>query len=214
MIDTSRRGWKKKATEHCRKILNEAAIGSRLSDCDCEWLKQVLDLHQEASRKIGCGVHYFEVRKNGYGGRGFWIIRNDGTVTDFSFVKCISPGHAMADFAKACRTAVADDIIAFKNSVFDGKEHAICPVSGELIFRDSCHIDHAPPSTFDVLVASFAKMHNDPAGCVRPTHDGETVTRFECEDVAQQFRKFHAENAVLRAVSKYANLSTLRKRES
>ena len=213
MIDTTYRGWKRESKDRCREILNDATIGSRLNDCDCIWLEQVLELHPEADDKFGCGVDYFEVRKNGYGGRTFWIIRTDGTATDFSFMRCISAGHAMADFNKACRTAVAQDIIAFKNSVFDGREYTVCPVLGERIFRDTCHIDHAPPHTFETIVEEFAATLTNPIACVRPTRDGETVTRLIDDDLVQEFRELHGRLAELRAVSKYANLSTLRRKQ-
>lgn len=211
-IDTSYRGWKKEVKSQCRQILYDAELGVSLNDCDQHFLCGVLELHPEADQKFGVGVDYFYVKRNEYGGRTFWLRRTDGSETDFSFMRCVSAAHAMTDFAKACRTAVVQDILAFKNLVFDGVDFVTCPIVGERIFRDTCHIDHAPPYTFDRIVQEFTLLLENPLQEVEETRDGETVTRFRNDEVAEQFREFHNSHASLRAISKYANLSVLRRK--
>ncbi len=211
MIDTSYRGWKTDATRRCKEALRRTEPTRRVNDHDELFLKELIELHPEANQKIGCGIDYFKVERNQYGGRNFWLVREDGTETDFSYISCISAGSAMADFAKACRTAVADDVIAFRDAAFAGKDYLTCPVIGERIFVDTAHVDHEHPG-FKAIVDAFALTLECPTREVEETRDGDVVTRFKRPEVADAFRAFHSERAALRVVSKYANLSVLRKR--
>lgn len=204
------RGWKKKTRERCSLILNSLPLGSRVVGDDHVFLLDVLCMHPEVDAKIGVGVAYFDVRSNEWGGRTFWFVRKDGSESDFSFLKCLTPPSPIQDFAKACRTAVVLDILHFKDTVFAAGE-VRCPFTGEILYRNTVHIDHAPPWLFDTLVQEFAKNFGDLKAEVVPTHDGKTVTEFIRQDVVEAFRTFHNERAVLRAVSKTANLSLLRK---
>lgn len=211
MIDTTCRGWKKKSKEWCQGILHGTPLLESVNfDGEC-YLRNLIQLHPEAEQKIGCGIHHFVVRPNEYKGRTFWIVRIDGSETDFSFTRCISDVKPMTDFAKACRTAVTQEILDFKNMTFDICEFVVCPISGERITRDSCHVDHTLPTTFKWIVDEFAKTLSDHISEVEETKDGEVVTRFRDEHVAEAFRAFHRKHAKLRVVSIRSNLSTLRK---
>lgn len=205
-----KRAWKKLVGDRAREILNRATIGQPIAGDAESFLRDLVTLHPEAEDKIGCGIDRFEVRQNEWKGRTFWLVRLDGTETDFSFLKCLTPPTAEQDFAHACRCCVVDQILAFKNAIFDRSPSIECPVTGEALTRQTAHIDHAPPNTFRELVARFAAQIPDIRAAVKPTADGDLRTTFADPSVAARFSEFHRANATLRAVSRRANLSVLR----
>lgn len=207
-VTTRKRGWKKPILERARQILNGRLLGAPIEGDDDRFLRDLIALHPEAEAKIGCGVERFEVRGNEWNGRTFWLIRHDGTATDFSFIKALSPPSAFQDFAKACREAVVDQVIRFKTDALEGPGQ-VCPITGEPITRANAHVDHSPPWTFDVLVRAFAEGR-DLAAEVEPTRDGDLRTYFRDPATREAFAGFHAERARLRIVSRWANLSVLR----
>jgi hypothetical protein len=81
------------ATAFFRGMLRSYRIGGRVSDDDAQHLRALLELHDERQEKIGVGIHHFEVgdAPDGFGGKCFWIVRNDGSRIDFSFVHCLKP---------------------------------------------------------------------------------------------------------------------------
>jgi hypothetical protein len=202
------RGWKTQIRSRCQSILHSAPLGSPLREEDDCYLREILPHHPDAAEKIGAGIAHIEVRANGWGGRTFWIVRADGTETDFSFESCLTPPTPFQELYRACRTAVVPSILAAKNAIFDTTPTVTCPVTGEQITRETAHLDHANPWPFDAIVAAFIKS------LVEPTRDGDLETRFRDPAFAERFRHFHDERASLRAVSRWANLSVLKRRSS
>jgi hypothetical protein len=88
-----------------------------------------------------------------------------------------------------------------------------CPITGELVSRETCHIDHAPPWTFDAMVSEFA-VGRGLLDEVEPTADGRTTTRFRDGALSRAFAEFHRGLASLRVVSRKANLGVLRRKVS
>ncbi len=83
---------KRDAEDACREILYRYHPGDRISEpADEQFLLDLLDLHPQRDSKLGGGVAYFEVRTNPKFVRqkSFYLIRVDGSETDFSFVKCV-----------------------------------------------------------------------------------------------------------------------------
>jgi Protein of unknown function (DUF3223) len=75
-----------------RSMLHRYSLGDHVSDADGMELRALLALHDERVEKIGCGIDHFEVNlPPDQPGRCFWIVRNDGTKVDFSFVHCLRP---------------------------------------------------------------------------------------------------------------------------
>ena len=64
--------------------------------------------HPEAEAKIGPGVETIEIRAATYGTRCFWVMRIDGSCTDFSWRSCLRAPRPIDDFRKAMRWAVVD----------------------------------------------------------------------------------------------------------
>lgn len=71
-----------------RDTLYKYDLGDKVTDEDAEVLTQLVNMHPEATDKIGAGIDSFSVRSADYGTRCFWINRVDGTTEKFSFRVC------------------------------------------------------------------------------------------------------------------------------
>ncbi len=205
------RGWKKAILDECRRILKSVPAGERIENAeDAKYLLSVLSRHPESEQKIGVGVLYFFTRRTQFKNVGFWLRRTDLSETDFSFYSCVTPKDWRKDFAAACRHAVSGQVIAFKQKQFGDRAFVPCEITGEPLSWPACHVDHAPPFTFEKIVETFLNGR-DLSASIKPTADGEILTTFLDSTIETQFQAFHESLAKLRIVSKHENLSTLRK---
>lgn len=220
------RSWKTQtaAKDHFRAIRDRYPLNTPIDNyADHADLAALLERHDNAhpdeESKIGCGIDYFEVRNNyGAGGttQGFWVVRTDGSATDFSFPWAIRgiPKPQAQEFLDACRSAVLSDIRAAKRRFFDmhadAEGRVPCDVSGIMISGDEAHVDHAHP-TFVTLVITFRAAqgwHQQiPAGLLSVPTDKQFNTTFADEAVLQRFRDYHKAAASLRVISKEINLA-------
>ncbi|WP_417587222.1 DCL family protein [Pararhodobacter oceanensis] len=76
------------ANEFFRKMLYKYELGDKVTDGDAEILTHLVQMHSEATEKIGAGIESFSVRTADYGTRCFWVNRIDGTTERFSFRAC------------------------------------------------------------------------------------------------------------------------------
>lgn len=205
-----KRGWKTIYKNRAKTILNESLMGPVYDEDAVAFLHELVGMHPESAAKVGPGIARFEIRPSEINPaqRTFWLIRVDGSETDFSYLKCITHPTPIQGFKAACRSAVVQEIIDHKNRVFDPGHDVVCCVTGELLSPDTSHIDHAPPWTFDAIAEAFAEGR-DLVSSVRPTMDGECRTVFADPSIKADFVAFHNERADLRAVSIRANLSIL-----
>jgi hypothetical protein len=199
---------KSAADKRIAGVLAKYAPGAVLDDADEAFVRAVLANHQSAAEKIGVGVDHLEVMRSDFGNRCFCIVRVDGSRIDFSYKSCLTPRSALDDFKKACRTSVVDSVLAFKSMAFALSGSLTCPITGEVVTWDTCHVDHAEPWTFDAILAAFIAEYGSTASVDAA---GGTTTRFLNEPDALMFRAYHDARASLRVVSRTANLSTLRK---
>src|SRR5690349_19967861 len=91
---------KKDAREFVSGMLDRYVDGERVDEGDELFLRELLDLHPEATAKIGCGVSHFTRESDGRGGRCFWLWRTDGTHSDWSTGKALGltgPRHDLLD---------------------------------------------------------------------------------------------------------------------
>ncbi|MEY9886680.1 hypothetical protein ABIA31_000306 [Catenulispora sp. MAP5-51] len=119
------------AQQACRDLLYRYPPGSVIDDPPDEaFLHDLLELHQDAAGKRGVGIDHFEVRlTEEFHQPGFFIIRVDGTVTDFSFLRCLTPATHRDRVLTAMRRAVKDQVVAFKQEALaeDGPRSARSP---------------------------------------------------------------------------------------
>lgn len=198
----------------CRYILNDTDVNGIVKPHYANWLiKNVFVKHWRWEIKKGVGIDHIEVRLcSGYNHtKEFWIVRTDGTETDISYIKCLSPNDKIKEIKKACRTAIEPEIIKVKNTV---KFPFLCPILGiQINDMEQIEIDHYD-LTFEELFKKWIsdkdvdELYNN---LLSSKKDGETITEFDDIDIINDFVDFHNKNTHLRAVSKKANQSELRK---
>lgn len=204
----SKSAVKKRASELLR------AVGP-VAETHYGFLLALLNRHPDATQKIGCGVASFDVRVNRpFPTQGFWIRRRDGSETDFSYLECLSPSNARRKVHSALRRLVVDQVLDAKRAAFAAGE-VRCPVTDDVLGED-CHIDHEPPWTFEAIADAFIADNGGSADAIalEPTADGSLEDRLVDRELAERFRDYHAKVAVLRPLSRRANLSLLRRRQS
>lgn len=164
--------------------------------------------------KIGSGIKYFETRENyTYGGKtvGFWVVRNDGTETDFSFITAVA-GFGKKEgqqFYSACREAVYEEMKAAKERFFDryGDRSGcvLCEVTNSPISIKEARLDYTELG-FQDIVWKFREENgwteNVAEGIITKSTDGQTATLFVDIPAMVRFRQFHRRKAKLRIVDK------------
>lgn len=187
---------------------------------DLAFMCNVLNRHESADYKIGCGVAAMYVKtvpmyKNN---RCFWLVRQDGSETDFSFEMCLrnKPESRLIKFKQACRSAVSEEVSVFKREFFRTKTKfcAKCPFTGEVITPTQSHVDHAPPWTFDNIVSGFIKEYLvdvDDVEIRGIREDKMLRNEIDNDNLKQRFIDYHNERAELRVISKQANLSIVKR---
>jgi hypothetical protein len=208
---------KKALREYIRKIRDSYIDRQHLNEADFEFMLDLLNRHERPEIKIGCGVKYIYVKTNEVfkHNREFWLVRIDGSETDFSFEICLKHKTKLQKFKNACRTSVADIVMDFKKDFFDSiGEPSVCPLTGgEMAFRKNSHVDHAPPETFDKIVQDFISLNGLDVNEIEllTAEDGRIRNEMVDKTLEQQFIKFHNERAKLRVISKLANLSLVKR---
>lgn len=183
---------KKQLIEKCRHILYSNEDLSPLNNTDFKFMLGILKSHPEKDTKIGSGVVSMWTGTNPiYGNRNFWILRKDGSTTDFSFMKCLSKQNL---FKSACRNAIRPQILKFriKNRIATMKEY---------------HVDHHPES-FDSLLTRFVEKHGE---CKVKIHRDNTFgSVLDDEEYCKKWQDFHQKHAKLRVLSAKENLTKKR----
>jgi hypothetical protein len=203
------------ALAYFKAMLARYRPGDSIHATDAVHLHHLIERHAEAPQKIGCGIARFYVERTDKGTCCFWLERTDGSYTDFSYISCIKARAKTLDqaFKEACREAVVDDLVAAKKAHFDahGDEsgRVPCDITGELLLPHECHLDHAHPMTFEVIVQTFwAASGIEPSrDILSASQDQQFATTFTDPGIAQRFRDFHHRVAQLRIVQSNLNLS-------
>jgi hypothetical protein len=215
------------ALEHFKALLHRYKDGQCISDQGdhadlvalIERYDPVLDAVGEPTKGDGQIAH-FERRLNtgiGWSSSGFWVVRQDGTATDFSYIDAVKgqPKGRSKDFYGACRQAVALDLIQAKKQAFaqygNDQGRVGCELTGVMVTIDNAHLDHAWPN-FSLLVSGFRAARgwsrDIPDGVVSDPTDGQVTPTFVDDSVAEAFRAYHHDQAILRILSATANLQT------
>jgi hypothetical protein len=200
---------KKSVIRYVQEILGHYQDGEYISQEDLEFMTSLLSYHPWSYQKIGCGISRMWIEKNeGYPTRGFWLERSDGSKTDFSFYQCLENAGLLKDFKKACRKAVAPFVIDFKNKFFKDNSNPICCITNRLINKNTSHVDHISPKTFDKILSNFIELYCIDVLKVKFTeHDDSKIgIEFLDKDLEKRWIDFHNINAELRVISAEANL--------
>tara|TARA_R110000822_G_scaffold101763_5_gene228088 strand:- start:603 stop:1259 length:657 start_codon:yes stop_codon:yes gene_type:complete len=173
-------------------------------------LHGLIENHPDSVGKIGCGVDHFEIRSNPVfsNQNTFYLVRNDGSETDFSFRICISGKSKTkwADFCAAARGAISSQILIYKASRFFEVDQPKCWITGVPLLPESCHVDHVV--TFDELLRTFISTYAvDVDSAVSESEDGNIVPVFSSKELRESWIDFHRRNAVLDLATAEANMS-------
>jgi hypothetical protein len=220
------RAWKTTtaALEHFKATLHRYGDGDVISDPgDHDDLGALLERYDACGHggptKIGCGIDHFERRANFVDGcktSGFWVVRTDGSDTDFSYIYAVKgqPKSADDDFRDACRDAVAADLKVAAEQFFqqhaDAEGRVLCPLTKEFITRDEAHLDHAHTGFSQIVEAYRAARKwsaTVPPGIVSTPADGQLRAEFVDAATREDFRSFHHALARIRVVKAKANLA-------
>lgn len=196
----------------CRQILYDYDLNQLITTpSDFEFLISVFEGHTEWEQKKGCGIENISVMVTPYKTRAFQIIRTDGTKTDISFMHSIKNRSKLVDIKMACRAAIRSEIVKFKTFVNYGID--VCPFTGEVLTKVNTHIDHYD-LTFNEIVDFWLLLNdiNELHKQICATVDNEFITYFTNPIISEDFRIFHNRNTHLRAISKTANLSILKRK--
>lgn len=200
----------------CREILKKHKIGDVVQDeQDIVFLLDVFQRHPNWQQKKGVGVRCIRVEtKNKYFKKSFFLERIDNKKTDISFVTAINGTSPMQIIKKACRDAIKEYIIDFeKEHVFYGV--TTCPITGEVLTQENTHIDHYD-KTFDELCEKWIRIEGFTSTytAIKSIKDMNIGYSFGVNSIKESFIDYHNKNTHLRAVSKKANLSELKKQLS
>lgn len=207
--------FQKDAIEYFKNILESYQNGQTIAGDDHDMLLALLKRHPEADQKIGCGVKRFYKDRTDMPTSCFWIERNDGSKTDFSYRTAISTkGKTLKqEFLEACRAAVQDDLRRIKKQHFEKKSdqngRVECDITGDKVAIYESHLDHKAPYTFEVLVNTFIGANNIE---IKPemlsiAEDAQFQTTLIDIELKDKFRRYHHKMAKLRIIKAELNLS-------
>lgn len=195
---------KAEATDAVRAVLHRAHIGQPLQGGDDVLIRSLIEMHPNAAAKIGSGVASVRVEIIEHGQRGFWIYRHDGTCTDFSYRKAMTKPSKESEVKAAMRRAIADQIVAYRNSLFNNTDTVTCPVTSNTLRIGEGHVDHIIP--FAAIVAAFMEGYRLSYDSIILNHgiDGQ-IGRELPEPVKSNWVAFHQYVAKYRYIHPAAN---------
>lgn len=197
--------------EFVRQIVARHADEQPLAGDDLVFVLTLLEQHPNAEVKVGCSVASVVVRRNPVynNNRGFYLVRTDGTGTDFSWRECLRATPAHKKVTHALRVLVEPQTLKFKQEFFDSGQTR-CELTGETIAFVGAHVDHVPPLTFAQLVADFCAEYGFELASIplrNELADNKYVDEIDDDFIATLWQEYHRRHAVLRVVSRTANLS-------
>jgi hypothetical protein len=164
--------------------------------------------------KAGVGIRHFEARENRTNGGvniGFWVVRVDGSETDFSFISAIRERakSEAEQFSDACREAAFEIVQEAKVGFFDKhgdtKGLVPCEVTGEPVYIEDARLDYAGTG-FQDIVWGFRTVQRwtetIPPGIISPPSDTQTMTFFIDVPCRVAFQQYHRQTARMRMVAK------------
>src|SRR5436190_1046770 len=206
------------AKNFVRSIVESYLDHEKISDSAHDaFLKDLIQLHPDATEKIGTGIHHFTTKHDDKTGttRHFLITRIDGSFADFSWHCCIDGRNWRRETIQTLRDAIADDIVAFRNATFDSGD-VRCAVTRELLSMERADIDHTPPLTFMCLVEEWLSLRGIRLEDIKlgPSRDLQVVYEFADQELRHSWQAFHRRRAVLHAVIKTVNRSLQRRKRA
>ncbi len=194
------------ARRYLVELTRTQPLGATIEGEAREVLEAALPLHSEYELKVGPGVYRFVVKRHpAYPNtQCVFVERVDQTSVAVSFQNI---GKAVSqvkrkDRLRALREAIVPQILDFKDTMFpeDGWENQ-CPLTGELVTKSNCEVDHAPPWTFAQLVEDWLKVEGLTLEEVEIHPPPHPKCELRSAILTESWRAYHAEHSVLRILS-------------
>jgi hypothetical protein len=202
---------KARIEKQTHQILHRYGIGQHVTDEDeVLFLLDLFSQHPDWPKKKGVGVESISITQSAFKTRCFVLHRWDGSTTDISYKKCVSPPSDEQLIRQACRDALHPQIYAFRNAhVVFGVTR--CPITNDVLTRENTHIDHYE-LTFDEMFRLWLPQWDmeDLLAGLAPACDNAYGRRFANNKIIDHFIQFHDGHCKLRAVTRKANLSLLK----
>jgi hypothetical protein len=194
------------AKKYISDILKMYEIGQRVDFYHEVFLRELLKKHWDYEMKAGQGIAYiFTKRAEPYWSKGFCIKRVDGSEEMFSYTECLAKTPQSTRVRLAMRRAVMESIHAYKREAFT--EGMTCPITGEFLQIDTCHVDHEPPMTFAKIAEDFIAHDGLDIDTVEINNsEGVNGDKFHDTALEARFLAYHDSVARLRLLSKNGNM--------
>ena len=215
IIKIANKTFKSKSSliNYVKYVVNNQEVGVPL---DGEWfdvVDGVLRLHSGYKQKAGSGeyVIYTQQCTVNPRNRNFMVRREDGSTTDFSFYKALSPDNKASDVKAALRYAVQDQCIEYKDNYFlknaSARGHVLCHETGLKVTKKASHLDHYP-TQFDEIVSNWFKLNKLKLSDIVLEDSWDNKRQNELADtkLVESFRNYHKEVAKYRIVLAAVNL--------
>ena len=198
----------KAAEDYFRDMLHRYGDGDEVNEEDHRLLYELLQRHPEAEVKIGIsGVRSFYRARTDMYKSCFFVMRKDGSTTDFSLRSCITgqPPSLKQEFYEACMQAVSAELMERKRTLFREAGGTLwCSKTGECVTLTDSEYRHTAPK-FREIVNSFVEARGIEVGAVGLSvgSDMQYVTTFTDAKLEEDFKTFHSEHAQLAIFKKH-----------
>lgn len=207
-------------TNYCKFILNNADNKSILEGDWLDVMKDVVVMHERFEEKTKnldytVGVRTCSVNPRN---RQFYILRSDGTDTDFSYYKAIGSSSKVGRIKTALRESVREQMIDFKDAYFkeneDSKGYVVCSETNLKMKRKDSHMDHYPKQ-FDEILQEWVTDNNVNSDELEiyPAGDNTNAWIFKDQSLLESFVNFHESVAEYRMVLNKVNLQRKRSKK-
>lgn len=208
---------KQSLKNYCKFVLNNAKLNSELYGEWFDVIDDVLKMHDCYDEKTQSSEYKIGVRKCliNPSNRQFYVIRSDGSTTDFSYLKAITSETKEVKIKSIFREAINYQTIEFKKNYFslhgDSRGYVVCPETNLKIKHNNSHIDHYPKQ-FNDIVKEFIQIHNISSESLVIHHPGDNATAWIMEDkeLLDKFVEYHQRVAQYRIVLDKVNLQRKR----
>jgi hypothetical protein len=203
-------------TEHCRAILHRTPHGNLVDDSDFRFLIELFMNHEKWASKSGSGVVAITTQMTPHGTPCFAMILKNGHQEDISFphvIKLIPTNRSasrlpqgLLDYRAAARKAVEFQIYEFRDQAL--AVPSSCQVTGEVVTRENCAVDHVAPLSFDRLLFQFTSLFDlKPLEVEVGTLEG-TVAVFASKEIESSWMEYHHTHCDLRLLTSKGNLQS------
>ena len=214
-INNSEFNSKTKAEEYAKTILNKYKIHESLNTIDFNFMKSYFQyFHYEWKIKEGVGIENIYIKKSDWGNNEFWIKRIDKSRTDISYkLNKIEKPNYKNWLESSFRNAISEDILLFKSNAFNNNKFIICEITNQKLTEDEVDIDHHEIS-FKTISDNFISLKEIQinAELFQESQDQQMIPQLVDSKINEEFKLYHLSVCKLRAISKSANRSILKKK--